>query len=197
MMESAELVIAADGGLAHCDWLDITPDQVVGDLDSASVDSVQRAELAGANVVRFPQDKDATDLELAIGVAVDAGATSITVVAGFGGRLDHELATIGLLVSPQWDHVAITATDGQRQLWIVRDDLALSLDVGQTLSLIPWAGEVTAVTTTGLQWPLSNDVLPIGTTRGVSNVASEPSQTVSIASGTLLVVSDARPGLGD
>ena len=77
-LASAPLVVAADSGVGHALALGLTVDLVIGDLDSAVPDDVARAAAAGARVHRFPADKDATDLELALDAARTFGATSVT-----------------------------------------------------------------------------------------------------------------------
>lgn len=190
LLRSADHVIAADGGLRHCRTLDVWPDQLVGDLDSAPPEIVTQAAELGIEVHKWPANKDATDLELALERAVSMGASQVTVATGFGGRLDHELATLGLVAADRWAGMAMAATDGRRSVWIVRDKASLSLPVGATLSLVPWGGPAAGVTTTGLQWPLHGEPLDLGSTRGVSNVAAAPEQTVSLRDGVLLAVSD-------
>lgn len=190
ILSNVALIIAADGGLMHCQALGRWPDLLVGDLDSAPAELVAEAGAQGVQVIEHPADKDATDLDLALAEAVAAGATSVTVVAPFGGRLDHELATIGLLAGSQWQDVTIAATDGRRWLWIVRDELRLSLDPGTTLSLLPWAGDVTGLSITGVRWPLDDATLRPGSTLGVSNVAVAGDQAISLRSGTLLAIVD-------
>lgn len=189
---AADLVIAADSGLDHCDALGVRPHALVGDLDSADDALIETAREQRVEVVAFPTDKDATDLELAGELAIERGASRITVLAAFGGRLDHEVATIGLLTNRHWSHLDIRATDGRRQLWVVHRSVYLQLPVGRTISLVPWSDDVTGVMTTGLQWPLENDVLPRGTTRGVSNICVGAGQRVSIESGVLLVITDGQ-----
>ena len=169
------------------------PHAIVGDLDSAPTALVDEAVERSIAVTRHPADKNDTDLALALDDAVVAGASVITVVAAFGGRLDHELATIGLLAAGRWSHVAMSATDGRRSMWIVHDQVDLSLPIGQTVSLVPWAGDVTGVRTKGMQWPLQGEPLESGSTRGVSNVTSDPAQSVSVTGGVLLVVVDRKP----
>lgn len=190
LIDQADLVIAADSGFDHCRSLDRWPALLVGDLDSVNQTGVGDAEAHGVEVVRFPADKDDTDLALAFRLALKHDASLITAVAVFGGRLDHELATIGMLASQEWAHVEVNATDGRRQMWVVRSSLELQQRVGSTLSIVPWGGQVTGVTTTGLQWPLDHDTLPMGTTRGVSNICALPTQTVAVAGGVALVVAD-------
>jgi thiamine pyrophosphokinase len=190
LLERADLVIAADGALTHCRALGMWPSVLVGDLDSAPQELVAQAGEHGVEVREFPTDKDATDLELALEAARAAGATSISVIAAFGGRLDHELAAISLIASDQMNGIAVDAFDGRRHLMVVRGALDLNLSIGTTLSLVPWGGDVTGVTTRGLQWPLAAETLPFGTTRGVSNVAIDAQQFVSISDGVLLAISD-------
>ncbi len=86
------LVIGADSGVEHAAALGRHVDIAVGDFDSVSPAALAAAEAAGAEVLRHPPDKDATDLELALDLAVARGARRITVVGGHGGRFDHCLA---------------------------------------------------------------------------------------------------------
>ena len=65
-LPDAKSVVAADGGLLRARGLGLTVDVVVGDLDSVTPEALAAAEAAGARVVRHPQAKDATDLELAL-----------------------------------------------------------------------------------------------------------------------------------
>lgn len=190
LLEQADLVIAADGGLISCRQLGYWPDQLIGDLDSVPPELVDEARRNGVQVHQFPSDKIATDLELALESAQAAGATALTVVAAFGGRLDHELATIALLASDKFKAIAVDATDGRRSLAVVRSTIELALAVGSTVSLVPWAGDVVGVTTAGMQWPLNEATLLLGTTLGVSNVAVAERQSVSIDRGVLLAISD-------
>lgn len=190
VLETADITIAADGGVIHCRAVGIWPDVLVGDLDSAPAELVKQAQRSGVHTIEHPADKDETDLDLALAHAVGAGATEVTIIAAFGGRLDHELATIGLIAGPALSQARVSATDGRRQMWVVRDQLQLSLDADTTVSLLPWGGEATGVSVSGVKWPLTEATLPLGSTLGVSNVAVDPDQLVTILAGTLLVISD-------
>lgn len=189
---SAEFVIAADSGLHACADADIWPHVVVGDFDSADPDLVAQATERGVEILRYPTDKDATDLELGMELAVERGAEEITVISPFGARVDHELANIALLASDRWSGHKVSAHDGLRSLWVVRDSLTLVEAVDATVTLLPWGGDAAGVITSGLRWPLNDETLELGSTRGVSNVAGDSSQRVAIESGVLLVVVDQR-----
>ena len=107
-------VLAADGGLAEARRLGLEVDVVVGDLDSARPQDVAAAEAAGAEVERHPEDKDATDLELAIDRAISDGATRVVVAGGAGGRLDHLLGNVLVLASSRWAAVRMEESSATR-----------------------------------------------------------------------------------
>ena len=95
------MVVAADSGVAHALALGLAVDVAVGDFDSLDPRVLEAVEAAGTRVERHPAAKDATDLELAIDVAVGLGAARIVVLGGHGGRLDHFLANALVLAAPQ------------------------------------------------------------------------------------------------
>lgn len=191
-VDEAELIIAVDGGLRHCLRLGVRADLLVGDLDSVPAELVETATAAGTEVRSFPVDKDQTDLELALGIALERGASSVNVLGLFGGRVDHEIANIALLALRRWAEAGcrVWSDDGHRSAWVVRDHLELALAAGTTVSLIPWAGDAVGVNAAGLKWPLHGATLTVGSPRGVSNVTVRGTQTVSVERGVLLVVVD-------
>jgi thiamine pyrophosphokinase len=190
-LPSDAYVIAADSGLHLAAALGVHVDRVVGDFDSADPATVGAAEAAGAAIERHPAAKDATDLELAFDAALEHGAGLVVVAGGAGGRLDHFLANVALLASPRLAAVDIEmlTNDGRvRVLRGGRGPVALGGVPGDLLSLIPVGGPALGITTTGLEYPLHGEALPLGTSRGVSNVIVETTATVELADGALLVV---------
>lgn len=188
------LVVAADSGLAHARALGRAVDLVVGDFDSVDPAHLDEAIAAGARVERFPADKDATDLELAIDAVCREGATRATVLGTGGGRLDHFLASALLLAAPRWSDLEIVALVGPARVTVVRSRAELAGEPGSLLTLLPLGGPVDGVRTGGLRWPLRGERLDAGTTRGVSNELTEPVATVSLDAGVLLAVQpDAVP----
>jgi thiamine pyrophosphokinase len=184
----ATLVIAADGGARHAAPLGLPLHQVVGDFDSLSAADVDELEAAGVAVTRFPTNKDATDTELALLAALDAGATEIALLCTWGGRSDHAIGTLALLAHPRCDAVAIAILDEQTRTQLLRSGAALTLrgEVGRTISLIAWGSDAT-VTATGMRWPLNNELLAAGSTRGISNVAIAAEAVVTAHNGAVLV----------
>ncbi len=180
-----ELVIAADGGAAHARRLDLAPDLVVGDLDSASPELVDWVIEQGGRVVEHSSDKDKTDLELALDEAEGAGATRVVVVGAAGGRTDHALANWAALSAPRPFSVEVRDEGGITH--IVTEVLELDGQVGDPISLIPWGGSAT-VTTHGLRWPLAHAELSPFSALGISNEFVAEAVAVTVSSGVVLVV---------
>lgn len=181
------LVVAADSGADHALALGLAVDVIVGDLDSISPETL--SSLVGAEIQPHPTDKDATDLELALALAAATpDIDRVLVIGGTGGRLDHFLANAMVIASPSLAHLSVEWIAHPGRVTVVHDHARLHGDAGDQLSLIPVAGDVTGVTTTGLRWALKGETLTFGSSRGVSNEFSAAVATVTIAEGILVVV---------
>ena len=90
---AADRVVSVDGGSRMLAALNITPHLAVGDMDSTPPELLTRYRQAGVPLHLHPVRKDATDLELALDLALDADAAAITILGATGGRLDHTLET--------------------------------------------------------------------------------------------------------
>jgi thiamine pyrophosphokinase len=139
-------------------------------------------------VRRYPPEKDETDLELAIEAALEQGAASIQIVAALGDRLDHTLGNIYLLTQPRLASLDVRLMDGEQEVFLIRNETTLSGQPGQIVSLIPLMGPVPGVTTGQLAYPLRHETLYPDKTRGISNVMTAETATVSIDDGILLCI---------
>jgi thiamine pyrophosphokinase len=184
----ARTVVAADGGLERARELGLHVDVVVGDLDSVTPETLAVAETAGARVVRHPQAKDATDLELALDEAVALGARRVLLVASSAGRLDHLLGSLLLLGAERYAELELDALVGDALVHVIRTERTLEGAPGALLTLVPLGGEATGVTTQGLEYPLVGETLEPGTTRGVSNVFTGTEARVGLDGGVLLAI---------
>jgi thiamine pyrophosphokinase len=188
LLQPDTLVIAADGGTRHVLAAGVTPDIVIGDLDSLSPETLVRMKAAGVQIVRFSPRKDETDLELALLHAARSGATEITILAALGGRLDQTLANVLLLALPELRGIDARIVEGAQQAFLIQGEAAIEGQPGDTVSLIPMGGDAEGVTTDGLEWPLDEDVLRFGPARGVSNVLTAPQARVRVRRGSLLCI---------
>lgn len=183
-------IVAADGGAKSILSLGLVPDVIVGDMDSLDVESRDRLARQGCRLVAHPADKDETDLELALLLAVAEGATEIVLLGALGGRLDQLLANILLLTLPQLAAVSVKLVTNKQEAFVVRggEEVTVEGQVGDTLSLIPLSGDARGVYTQGLKWSLAGDTLLAGPARGVSNVVVSLPVSVRLKAGLLLVV---------
>jgi thiamine pyrophosphokinase len=199
LLQEGDYLLAADGGANHLFQMGILPNLVVGDLDSIDEDVFHELTAAEVEIVQYPENKDETDLELAIRTSIEIGATSILIVGALGGRLDQSLASLSLLSDPMLARFQIRLDDGEQAAFFCRASAMKREEVeilgrsGDTVSLIPWGGIVEGVTTKGLQWALYSETLYPEKTRGISNVLVDETASVEIASGLLLLVHRRQP----
>ena len=196
-------VIAADGGAAHAAALGLPIHRWVGDADSVDPALLADLAVAGVPIDRVPVAKDASDTELAVLTALEHGATQVVILGALGGpRFDHALANIALLRLPELDGIPAAILDAAARVRIVGNRLGgldgaadgpparLDLDgrIGDLVTLLPVGDDAAGVTTTGLEFPLRDEPLAAGHSRGLSNVRRLPRATVTVRRGLLLVV---------
>ena len=188
--QPGDRIIAADGGARHALALGLTPHVVVGDMDSLDAETRERLARQGSRLVLHPAEKDETDLELALLLAVKENVFDIVILGALGGRLDQLLANVFLLTLPKLAGVSVKLADYEQEAFVVPGGAQATVEgqVGDTLSLIPLTGDASGVYTQGLKWPLSGDTLSAGPTRGVSNVIVSLPVCIRVESGMLLVV---------
>ena len=183
-------LIAADGGARHALALGLTPDVAVGDMDSLDAETREQLAQQGCSLIVHPEDKDETDLELALLLAIKEDTSEIIILGALGGRLDQSLANVLLLTLPELSGVAVKLVDAWQEALIVRGGTQATVEgrVGDTLSLIPLTDDASGVYTQGLKWSLSGDTLFAGPARGVSNVIVSLPVRIQVDKGVLLVV---------
>ena len=186
LLHDDDFIIAADGGTRHVLALGLTPNVIIGDLDSLPANfEISKFD---DDVILYPKDKNETDLELAIQHALTLNPEQVIILAALGGRLDQTLGNIALISDLQPATYNLQLDDGIEEVFFCRDNCSVKGTSGDTVSLIPWQGEVTGIVTTGLKWPLQNEILYPQKTRGISNEMMNDTASVQIKSGLLLVV---------
>lgn len=183
-----DFILCADGGTRHALALGLTPNAVIGDLDSVTDEERRKMKELDVEIIQHPADKNETDLELAINHAVTLNPVQILILAALGGRMDQTLANIALLANLQLSTFNLKLTDGVEEIFFCRAQAQVEGRSGDIVSLIPWQGEVTGVFTENLRWHLHHETLYPDKTRGISNEMTADVATVKITSGLLLIV---------
>lgn len=179
--DTFDIIICADGGLLNARHLGLKPDFLIGDYDSM--------EQPSDEVIKLPTEKDMTDSEAAIDLAVAEGATHITVLGGLGGRFDHTMGNVGMLAKycGKLSHLAFT--DGQNYIFMLPPgSYTLPKNSFTYLGIVSYGSCAENVTLRGVKYPLTDYLLTDNTTLGVSNEITEDVASVSFTSGRLLII---------
>jgi thiamine pyrophosphokinase len=174
-------VIAADSGMKHAKALGLVPELWVGDFDSAGSELV----LDYADVPRrtFPAAKDATDGEIAVDIARERGATELLMLGGLGGQADHVTAHLALLLALAGQGVRAMTTSGSEEAYpLVPGRREFALPPQARFSIVAWS-DLEGLSLTGVQWPLHQHAVALGSSITLSNVVTSPGVEVSLASG--------------
>jgi len=180
-------VICADGGTQLALRYKIIPNVIIGDLDSLPKDVKKKLESYPTKFISYPREKDYADGELAIQYAVDAGYKNLVVFGVLGDRLDHLISNINqyVLLSKK---LQLAVVEAQSTTHFIYDDITINGSIGDEVSLIPLKTHCEKVTTKNLKYPLNNETLFFGSTRGVSNVMQTKVAKISVKKGVLMTV---------
>jgi thiamine pyrophosphokinase len=192
-----DVIFGADGGTLHALDAGLIPDHVIGDLDSLSSDLRQQLTDKGTRFHPHPPAKDETDLELALlWAAEQSSAGEIVVLGALGGRPDQELANLLLLALSGLKGHDVRMVGGAWEIRLIRSGETLTVrgKPGETVSLIPLGGDARGVTTSGLRYPLEDEVLHFGPARGVSNVLESREAKITLDDGLLWCFHERKRG---
>jgi thiamine pyrophosphokinase len=198
LLRESDLLVAADGGARYILALNRIPHLLVGDLDSIDPHDLARLEDAGVEIRRSSTHKNETDLELAIDAAIESGSTEVLLVGATGGRLDQTIANVLILAQREWG-VPLRVVDGDQIATLLRGPAKQEIvgQPGALVSAIPLSTPVTGITYAGLEYPLVNHTLLLGSTRGVSNVLASEHAVVQVEAGLLLLIVGKGARFGD
>jgi thiamine pyrophosphokinase len=188
LAKQADFVVAANGGWAKATAMGIPIDLVIGDLDSLNVKEHKELEKVKTKVVRYPQEKDETDFEIALKHALSLNPKRVILWGITGERLDHSLANIFLLEKAARKDVGIEIVTETEHAYLVAKRLDLhGVKPGDTVSLLPISSQASEIRTQGLKYPLNGETLNRASSRGISNEAISPHVSIELARGVLLV----------
>ncbi len=186
-ISEAGLVIGVDGAACFLYKHNIVPDVLIGDFDTADPDCVAKLEKSGAKVIRLQPEKNESDTEAAVDRAISSGAKSITILGALGGRIDHAMSNIMMLVRAHLKGAQCRIVGSSCELYVSDNEFTLFGSPGQTVSILPLTGEIT-VNASGLKYPLFDLLLKWGSSRGLSNVMTEDRAHISISGGYALII---------
>lgn len=184
-ISDGDYIICADGGLDKLLKLGITPNLVVGDFDSLS----NRAVLKDKSVLTLPHEKDDTDTMYCVKYALSQGFSEFLFLGAMGGRVDHMLSNLSLLLylKNRNAHGVISDIYGDNKLLNKGENILNHLN-GRTVSIIPFACESVELSYTGMYYPLKNAEVKTEYPFSISNIVISDTATVTLHKGTALLI---------
>ncbi len=183
--KAEDIRIAADAGYHNAQALGERVDVLIGDFDS--IGTVPRDE--GMEIKQVPAEKDLTDTQIALEIALGKGAEQVIIIGGLGGRLDHTLSNLAILEDMQARHIYGYITDGQNRAHFIRSTSTLIARSGfKYLSLIAADEVAKGVTIKGCKYPLTKETLRRRVQFAVSNEITGNVAYIEVKKGGLYII---------
>ncbi|BBF43018.1 thiamin pyrophosphokinase [Lachnospiraceae bacterium KM106-2] len=191
-----DVTIVVDGALKIAIASDLKIDYLVGDFDTiepAILNEYEKKIKSGecqTELIRLIPEKDMTDTQVAIDLAIDKGVTDLTILGGIGTRVDHSLANIHLLLRTLRNGVNGCMINEWNRIRLVDRNIAISKEdsFGKYISLIPFTTKVTGITLKGMKYPLKDHTLVLGDSLGISNEITSEVASIELEEGILLMI---------
>ncbi len=183
VLKNDDCVIAADGGYKTLQRWEIEPHHIIGDFDSLGFVPCEE------QVVRYPSEKDDTDMMIAVKLGLEKGYRKFVIYGGLGGRLDHTLANIHVL-----DYLVKHGARGclagkQENVLLVKDEKVVFHENAEgVISIFAYGGNAEGVYLSGLKYPLTDAVLTTDFPIGVSNEFIGTKSDIHVRKGRLLIL---------
>ena len=188
---SYDYVIAADAGLEVLRPLRISPNAVVGDLDT--VDKKVLEEYQNQPDIEFEihkPEKDETDTELALLTAARQGCEAVDILGALGGRMDHAIGNIQLMYQFFCQGMEVNIYDARNRLYLLGGHKVFHREkvYGKYISFLPMTQTVEGLTLRGFKYPLQRRTIGLGTTLCISNELKREEGILELERGVLLCV---------
>lgn len=183
--------IASDSGMHFFREAGRIPNEILGDFDSADPAVLQQFRQHPQIMFhQYQPEKDATDTELALQLAIERGSSEIHILGGTGTRLDHVLGTVHLLGIAMEQNIPCYLVDANNRVRLIagRTELEKAGQYGRFVSLIPLTTEVSGVTLTGFKYPLRDYTMDVFHSIGISNEIVEDWAVVDFTEGILILI---------
>ncbi len=182
-LRPGDYVIACDSGLYNANALGVTPDLIVGDFDSHPTPDLP------IETIKLPREKDDTDTVYAVREAEKRGFCRFLLLGVTGGRLDHTLGNVSILLYLDSHGCYGMIVDDVSEMEIVSSTPAKIDDRFAFFSLLNISGKAEGITITDAKYPLSGASIDCEYQYGISNeVIPGKTASVTVGNGRLLLI---------
>lgn len=190
MSSGFEVIIAADRGMDFLYEHKITPDIIVGDFDSVKNDALSYFKEKGmSDIHALNPEKDDTDSECALQIALDHGADHIIIIGATGTRIDHVLGNISLLGKAMSEGKMAELLDTHNRIRMIDNELEIEKNkqYGKYVSIIPVCKN-NKITLEGFKYPLKDYTFEGFNTLGISNEIVDDIAKITVNEGQYIVI---------
>ena len=184
-----DIIIAVDKGLEALNKLKVKPTYIVGDFDSVENKVLKKYERLNIKIKRLVPEKDLTDTQSALELAIELGAIEIIMIGAIGTRIDHTLANIHIMKEAIKRNINIKIINENNEIKIIDKSIKIKKDDNyKYISIIPLTTKVTGITIKGMKYKLENYTLEIGNSLGISNEQISEEAEINITDGILIII---------
>lgn len=177
-------IISTDGAANVLRKYRISPDIIIGDLDSVRPETLQYFK-SQKIIVKKVINQNQNDLEKAILFAISKKFSEIFVMGFAGWRLDHTLNNLSV-IRKYYRKCRITMIDAEFKMFFTDKDTEFDYTKGEIVSLFAFQ-KSSGIKTSGLKYLLSNESLEFGVRQGTLNSSKSKRVKIEIGKGVLLV----------
>lgn len=112
-------IIAVDKGLESLYKIDKNPDYIVGDFDSVDTKIIEFYKEKNIEIYGYSSEKDYTDTELGLNLAIDLSPKKIVIIGGIGTRIDHTLANIHIIKKCLEKNIECEIIDEHNKIYLI------------------------------------------------------------------------------
>lgn len=185
----SSFIIGVDRGALVLIEQGICPHLSIGDFDSVTTSELEKIKESSLELIQLPSEKDETDTEVALNYLLNKKVSSINLYGVIGGRIDHTLANIRLLLQFAKKGLALTLVDKGNYLTVLAPgNHEIQSPRLPYISFFALESTVTNLTLANLKYSLINYQLKQDDIRCISNETISSSFSVSFDTGYLLMI---------
>jgi len=184
------VVICADGGYRHAENLGITPQYLVGDMDSIGCEVAETEQMKILSC--DPVDKVLTDGQMAVRLAKGCGCDEVMIFGGTdkgaSSRFDHVLGNVWLLKDAQVLGLKAKIVERDCEIILIDKYTEIERKNYKYLSFLPFSKSVKGLTLTGVKYPLNKAKITQSVYFTMSNEFADDVAIVNVKKGEMLAI---------
>lgn len=187
-LKEDDFIIGADSGCNILKTYNILPNLMLGDFDSANLESVEYFKNKGVECLKYPPEKNYTDTHLAYEIGKERGGKEFLIFGATGTRMDHTLGNVGLMLIALKEGNNITIIDDNNLMYAKDKNFKVQGDLMEVISFHALSDKVEGLTIKGGKYTLEDYNLQLLEPRTICNEFLEEDIEITFKSGKILVI---------